>query len=82
MRDLLSLLLALLDDEVTRPASDDALDFKVLVAGNDGKAGRLGADRLVLWEGERDRLGAVDSAAFADETDGHIGLGLELFGHL
>ncbi len=52
------------------------------MARNDGEAGRLGSDRLVLAQCDRDLLGTVGGAALADETDRRIGLRFELFGHL
>jgi hypothetical protein len=47
-RDLLSILIALLDDHVGRVPLDHALDLQLLVRWDDRKAGRFSANRLVL----------------------------------
>jgi hypothetical protein len=78
----LCLVLPLFNDKVGQVAFNNALDVRQLMSGNDGEAGGVAADRLVLAQDHRDRLRTVGGAALADEVGGRLGLGLELFGEL
>src|SRR5512133_3654342 len=75
-RDLLSVLVPLVDHEVGRVPLDYGFDLQLFVPWDDCKAGRLGANRLVLGRCHRCRLHAVGAPALAGEVD-RLTMGLD-----
>ena len=74
-RDLLSIRIALLDDQVGRVSLHYALDLGKLVRRGDREAGRLSPNRLVLGHRHRNPLYAVSAPTLTCEVD-RFALGL------